>query len=351
MSFIQFFKARHKKDEHPDVIGFRLLAGTAGSFATTAKVKETNSLAFIDGVPIYERFFLGDEFTIRGYNVRSITPVAPLDTFISSRNVVVASNSIGTPVAVPGFNQSLANIGTFTGPTGNNVVKLPRAFTGTGGDTQVLGNLEYRIPLFGPITAALFADAGSAFNLRTKGIQSYHSEFLADQPYLGSIGAIPCPRLAPAGTSASDASLFRAPVSLSTLAACNTFTNLALTATGALVARDNRLISQSEFAQALRLGPTDPNTGLPFGLQQVFLRGDAQTTTVVNLSQSLFAKITDVRTSLGAELRFEIPIMHVPFRLIYAYNPNARHDTVIEGFPLFFNEKKNVFRFSVGRTF
>jgi outer membrane protein assembly factor BamA len=37
--------------------------------------EKSNSLAFVDGVPIFERFFLGDEFTIRGYNVRSITPL------------------------------------------------------------------------------------------------------------------------------------------------------------------------------------------------------------------------------------------------------------------------------------
>jgi outer membrane protein insertion porin family len=54
---------------------------------------------------------------------------------------------------------------------------------------------------------------------------------------------------------------------------------------------------------------------------------------------------------MGAEVRFQIPILNVPFRLIYAYNPNARQNQIIDGFPFFFNEKKNVFRFSVGRTF
>jgi len=54
---------------------------------------------------------------------------------------------------------------------------------------------------------------------------------------------------------------------------------------------------------------------------------------------------------MGAEVRFQIPILNVPFRLIYAYNPNARRDQTINGFPFFFNEKKSVFRFSVGRTF
>ena len=54
---------------------------------------------------------------------------------------------------------------------------------------------------------------------------------------------------------------------------------------------------------------------------------------------------------MGAELRVQIPILNVPFRLIYAYNPNARENQVIDGFPFIFDEKKTVFRFSVGRTF
>ena len=86
---------RRKKSEHPEVFGFRLIAATVGSFATSSKIRNSNSLAFVDGIPIFERFFLGDEFTIRGYNVRSISPVTPLDTFVTSRNVVIASNASG----------------------------------------------------------------------------------------------------------------------------------------------------------------------------------------------------------------------------------------------------------------
>ena len=341
LEFTQFYAMGNKKAEHPRVFGFRILAGTVGSFATTSKVKNANSLAFVAGVPIYERFFLGDEFTIRGYNVRSISPVTPLDTYITSRNVVFATNALGTPNVVPGLPQSLASIGVFTGPTGSNVVALPRVYTATGGDTQFLGNFEYRIPVFGSaVSAALFVDVGSAFNFRSSGTQSYSSQFLTDQPFLGTISVVPCAR---AGGNL--------PVSLTTLAACNNFSNLALTAFGGLVARDNRLITRAEFDEALRLGPTDPNTFLPFGLQQVFLRGEAQTNTVVRLGESLFAKFSDIRSSMGAELRFQVPILNVPFRLIYAYNPNARADQVINGFPFFFNEKKSVFRFSVGRTF
>jgi len=342
LEFTQFYAMRNKRSENPDVFGFRILAGTVGSFATSSKIRNANSLAFVDGVPIYERFFLGDEFTIRGYNVRSISPVTPLDNFITSRNVVIATNNAGTPLVVPGLSPTLSTIGTFTGSTGSNIAQLPRAYTATGADTQILGNFEYRIPIFGrTVSAALFVDVGSAFNLRSKREQTYSSEFLADQPFLLTAGVVPCPRLG-----------LNVGITLNSLAACNNFANLAfLPSSGGLVLRDNRLITRSELDEALRLGPIDSFTGLPFGMQQVFLRGEAQTNTVVRLNQSLFAKFSDIRSSMGAEVRFQVPILNVPFRLIYAYNPNARSDQVIDGFPFFFNEKKSVFRFSVGRTF
>jgi outer membrane protein insertion porin family len=342
LSYTQFFPMRRKRSDHPEVFGFRILAGSVGSFATSAKVRNANSLAFVDGVPIFERFFLGDEFTVRGYNVRSITPLAPLDNFITSRNVVVASNGSGTPVAVPGVPASVANVGVFTGATGSNIVQLPRSFTPIGGDSQVLGNFEYRIPVIGnTVGLAAFADIGSSFNLRSKRDQFFSSNFLNDQPFLSSIGLVRCDR-APGGIVFA---------SLSAFAACFANTDLALLSGTALIMRDNRLVTTQELDNARSLGPFDPTTGLPFGFQPVFLRGEAQTNTAVRISQSLFSKFGDYRASLGMEVRVQVPVINVPFRLIFAYNPKARNDQVIDGFPFIFNEKKKVIRFSVGRTF
>src|SRR5256886_2732575 len=274
LDFTQFIPIRKKRSGYPEVFGFRILAGTVGSFATSGKVRAANSLAFVEGVPIYERFFLGDEFTIRGYNVRSISPVTPLDNFITSRHVVLATNASGTANVVPGLPSNLTSIGTFTGATGNNVIGLPRVYTATGADTQVLGNFEYRIPIVGrTVQAALYADVGNAFNLRSKKEQTYSSEFLADDPFLSTMGIISCPR----STSGV------APITLTTLAACQTFTNLALSPGLGFIARDNRLITRAEYEQALRLGPVDPLTNLPPGLQQVFMRGEAQRNTVDRL--------------------------------------------------------------------
>ena len=342
LSYTQFFSVRRKKSERPEVFGFRILAGTVGSFATSATVRNSNSLAFVDGIPIFERFFLGDEFTIRGYNVRSISPVSPVDQFITSQNVVIAENPTGTPVVITGIPASAAAIGVFTGATGNNVVSLPRQFTSVGADSQLLGNFEYRIPVISDVVSlAAFADIGTAFNLRSKSDQSFSSNFLDDQPFLSSIGVIPCPRFI-TGIAAP---------SLSSLAFCKD-PRLAVSAVagGSLVARDNRIVTQAELESA-GTGDVDPTTLLPRGFQPVFLRGQAQTNTVVRLSESLFDKLGDYRSSLGMEVRVQVPVINVPFRLIFAYNPNARENQIIQGFPFIFNEKKRVIRFSVGRTF
>ena len=342
LSYTQFFPMRRKKSKNPEVFGFRIIAGTTGSFATSSKVRNANSLAFVDGVPIFERFFLGDEFTIRGYNVRSISPIAPVDSFITSRNVVVAENPDQTPVAIPGFPATAAALGTFTGTSGSNTARLPRSFTSVGGDTQILGNFEYRIPIISDtVSLAAFADIGSAFNIRTKNDQQFSSEFLADQPFLGTVGVLTpttCPRFSTL-----------VPISLSSLALCNN-PLLAASPGFSLVARDNRIVTQAEL-EAAQTGTVNPATQLPFGFQPVFLRGEAQTNSVVRLSQSLFDSIGDYRSSLGMEVRVQVPVINVPFRLIFAYNPNARPNQFIDGFPFFFNEKKKVIRFSVGRTF
>ena len=236
--------------------------------------------------------------------------------------------------------QSAAALGTFTGTSGSNVAALPRSFTSVGGDTQILANFEYRIPIISDIVSlAAFADIGSAFNLRTKSDQQFSSNFLPDQPFLSTVGLLPCPRFNQ-----------NVAITLSSLVFCNNPNLAAQPFFGSLVARDNRIVTTAEL-EAAQTGDVNPLTGLPRGFQPVFLRGEAQTNSIVRLSESLFAGIGDYRSSLGMEVRVQVPVINVPFRLIFAYNPNARPNQVIDGFPFFFNEKKRVIRFSVGRTF
>jgi outer membrane protein insertion porin family len=122
---------------------------------------------------------------------------------------------------------------------------------------------------------------------------------------------------------------------------------------GAILTSENTFLTREQFNAFIRDGVSVDTRGLPLvpGLREVFLRGEAQTNTEVRVNESVFDSISDIRSSLGFELRVQVPVVNVPFRLIYAYNPNARNGTV-ENLPgLFFQEKKSVFRFSVGRTF
>ncbi len=338
ISYQQFIPVRGNRN-NPQVFGFRLLMGHVGSFATSSRVRDaqTTSLSFINGIPVYERFFLGDEFTIRGYNVRSISPISPIDQFVTSRNVVLASNASGTPatIASDALQQLARQLGTFTGPDGANVIANPsRGFQPTGADTQLLGNFEYRVPVVGPLSIAGFADIGSAFNLRSGADQIFSTNFSDDPNFLLSQLGLRGNLNVLAFEKNNNLALFATPNTL----------NLGL------VARDNRLVSREELDNAFRVGPGDPITGLPFGFQSVFLRGEAQTNTAVRLSQSVFDKISDIRSSLGMEIRVQLPVVNVPLRLIGFYNPNARRG-VNSQVPLNFSEEKLGYRFSIGRTF
>ena len=340
LQYIHFLPVRRTKSRNPEVFGFRLLAATVGSIATTSKIRNNNSLSFVGGVPIYERFFLGDEYTIRGYNTRSVGPIAPVESFVTSRNVVIASNSTGMPVVLsddnitPSDRAALATLGTFTGATGSNVARTSQSFQFIGGDTQLLGNFEYRIPIFGPASLAAFADIGTAFNLRKTGTQTINSNFLPDQPFLNSN---------------SLTALF---LNTSTIGQqVQPFIDLNNSAF-ALVLRDGRPITRSQFINEFSRGTSI--FGVPAGCENcqfAYLRGEAQTNTLVKVNDSALNKFSSFRSSIGLELRVQIPVVNAPFRLIYAYNPNARNSVNVGGQDILLQEKKSVFRFSVGRTF
>lgn len=335
ISYMQFIPVRRKRSENPEVFGFRLIAGHARSFGITSAVEaaQRSSLSFINGVPIYERFFVGDEFSIRGYDVRSIGPIVPLEVFITSQDVRVSAAPTGAVEPLPNISQRLntqiQTLGTFTGSGGTNSLLLSRTFRLIGGDTQLLGNFEYRVPIFGPLQIAAFADIGTAFNLSNGADQEFSTDFLPDQTFLPLQGFL----------------------SLGQLVTLKNPQLQLLPLTGGLVIRGDRLVTKEEFVNAQR-GPTDPFTGLPIGMQAVYVRATpstetpnagVQTNTVARLSQARLASIGDYRTSVGLEARIQLPVVNVPFRLIYAFNPNARTE--------FIREKRSLFRFSIGRTF
>src|SRR5207244_5171506 len=69
-SYIQFFPMRRKNSKHQEVFGLRLSAGTVSSVATSSTIRNANSLAFVEGVPISERLWLCGADNIRGDKVQ-----------------------------------------------------------------------------------------------------------------------------------------------------------------------------------------------------------------------------------------------------------------------------------------
>jgi hypothetical protein len=104
----------------------------------------------------------------------------------------------------------------------------------------------------------------------------------------------------------------------------------------------------SEFCRGNRIGCP---TSLTPQVQQLFIRGEAQQNSLLRVDEAAFSKLGDYKASVGLELRVQVPIVNVPFRLIYFYNPNAVIG-VTEQLPgIFLPGKRNGFKFTVGRTF
>ena len=172
-------------------------------------------------LPIFEKLFLGGEYSIRGFDIRSVGP-----------------RDLATGLVL-------------------------------GGNKSLLFNAEYLISIAGPVRLVLFADAGQ--------VRDYGERFAWKEPI-----------------------------------------NVLTTVNG--------------------LSPTDLATAL-FG--------------VGGFTSGLQTRIDTVgetyafKTSTGAEIRFFMPVLNVPFRLIFAMNPSRTNvlDNNLQP------EKKFKFRFAVGTTF
>lgn len=131
--FRKGFKPRH-------VIGMHVLARYVTGFG--GKV-----------APPFNRFFMGGENDVRGFQLYTVSPIA----FIPISATVNQLNNDGTP------RQQKGVVDSATGAMGlvNATQQIPAyQMVFPGGDTNVVANIEYRIPIFGPVTIAAFFDAG-----------------------------------------------------------------------------------------------------------------------------------------------------------------------------------------------
>jgi outer membrane protein insertion porin family len=82
-----------------------------------------------------------------------------------------------------------------------------------------------------------------------------------------------------------------------------------------------------------------------------YIRGEAQQNSLLKVDEAVFSKFNDWRSSVGLELRVQVPVVNVPFRLIYYYNPNAKIGFTEELPGIRLPGKRSGFKFTVGRTF
>jgi outer membrane protein insertion porin family len=138
--------------------------------------------SFISGygglvAPPFQRSFMGGENDIRGFDIRSISPVA----FLPSSNVITLTNPDGTPVPK---NPANPRLGNWTVPIPVDQIVFP------GGDLSVWTNLEYRITIAGPVAIAPFVDSGIDAIVRPSQLQ------IATQQYDLVVGTpFGCPML------------------------------------------------------------------------------------------------------------------------------------------------------------
>ncbi|MGH9555938.1 MAG: outer membrane protein assembly factor BamA, partial [Terriglobales bacterium] len=138
--------------------------------------------AFLTGwggkvAPPFERFYMGGDTDIRGFDIRAVSPI----TFLVSRIDFPLTNPDGQRVLKDPTNPRR---GIITVPIPIRRIVFP------GGDTSVVGNLEYRIPIVGPVTLAAFTDVGMNFILRD-------SQLRLNNAQLTDLNTVPfgCPAL------------------------------------------------------------------------------------------------------------------------------------------------------------
>ena len=189
-------------------LGFRVAGEYISPYGSTTEL------------PIFEKLYLGGEYSIRGFDLRTVGPRDPLSALV------------------------------------------------LGGNKSLLFNAEYLINIAGPVRLVLFADAGQ---VRDRG-----ENFSWSEPVI------------------------------------------------------QRTVAGQLFGDIL-----DPNAILT----PISVTPEVTTTTVGEASA--------FKTSVGAEIRFFMPVLNVPFRLIFAMNPN-RYGVLDNNLQ---PEKKYKFRFAVGTTF
>ena len=151
VQYKQFFPMQHRRNALGYNVQGSFISGYGGIVA-----------------PPFERSYLGGENDLRGFDIRTVSPIA----YLPSAQSVPLRNPDGSLVpANPHFP-------VFTGANGScasNCWNIPVPYNQLvtpGGDLSLHGNLEYRITIAGPVAIAPFVDMGTDPILRTSQLQT-----------------------------------------------------------------------------------------------------------------------------------------------------------------------------------
>src|SRR3984893_10345361 len=126
--------------------------------------------------PPFERAYLGGENDIRGFDIRTISPIAylPSAQSVPLRNpdgTFVPKNPAGPPVRPDANGNCVPVANCWFIPVPYNQLVTP------GGDLSLNGNFEYRITIAGPVAIAPFVDVGVDPIIRTSQLQTSFTQY------------------------------------------------------------------------------------------------------------------------------------------------------------------------------
>lgn len=130
----------HPINHHRNTLAFHFTASTIRGYG--GKVP-----------PPFSRFYMGGDLDIRGFDPYTISPVG----FFPVVGQVCNRDAKGNPI------NGIGSSGSPTGSCGSFTQFPYYTLEFPGGDSELLTNFEYRIPIVGPVTLAYFVDIGSAF--------------------------------------------------------------------------------------------------------------------------------------------------------------------------------------------
>jgi len=142
IEFKYFHPAGNKNAEKPNVVAFHFLASTIAGYGGLVP-------------PPYSRIYMGGEYDLRGFDIYTVSPVG----FFPTTTSVCNRDNAGNPIMTLGSN------GRSSGTCGSSTTFPYNTIQFAGGDTELLTNFEYRIPIVGPVELAYFVDAGVPFIL------------------------------------------------------------------------------------------------------------------------------------------------------------------------------------------